>query len=124
MNPLQLPPTNETPAILFDTSLGLFKISGRSFPMDVQEFYNPLLRYFKTYLDVPQPNTTLDLSLDYYNSTSMKVILSMISSLLKLHPEKTHFTIIWRYQADDEDMREVGESLSLQIGFPIQLVEA
>ncbi len=123
MNPLQLSPTNETPAILFDASLGLFKISGRSFPMDVQEFYNPLLRYFKTYLDVPQPKTILDLSLDYYNSTSMKVILSMISSLLKLHPAQTNFSIIWRYQADDDDMREVGEALSQQIGFPIQLIE-
>jgi SiaC family regulatory phosphoprotein len=122
MSKLTILPTKDTPEINFDLEQGLFSISGRSFPNDTIEFFSGPLSLVDQYLLQPKAKTKLTFQIDYYNSTSLKIILNIIAMLITLHPQKSEVEIVWQYFADDEDMEETGTTISQLVGFPIQVL--
>ena len=65
MEPLSIKSTEDTPKIILDPLKELFEISGRSLPEDVNQFYKPVIDWFKDYLDNPNPKTVLIMNLQW-----------------------------------------------------------
>ncbi|MGF1533111.1 MAG: DUF1987 domain-containing protein [Bernardetiaceae bacterium] len=105
---INLPGTEDTPAVILNKQEAHFEISGRSLPEDAAEFYQPILEWIERYKEEKLPETRFIFRLEYFNTASSKLILDILSSL-----EEIEGTIImWYYHEDDEDMEEAGEEFS------------
>ena len=75
MESIILEPTTETPKVVLDKEKSIFEFAGNSLPEDVTSFYNPIMEWIDDYMANPNQKTELDLSFDYYNTSSSKMIL-------------------------------------------------
>ncbi len=119
---IQLHATDKTPAILFDTQTGVFSITGKSLTENAYEFYKPLLELIEGYKKQPQFQTIINIQLEYFNTSSSKSMLDLLRSFETL---KTSSNIIvnWYYEADDDDMLEVGEDYQQIVDLTFKMIE-
>lgn len=116
MNVLKIDAGDDTPAVYLDKSNGIFEISGRSLPEDTVSFYAPVFDWIKTYAHAPNPSTDFTFKLDYFNTSSSKIILDMISLLREIAGAR----IVWYSREDDEEVYDAGEEFSEQVSIPFE----
>lgn len=112
----------ETPAILFDKEAGKFEISGKSFPEETKDFYEPVLNWLEEYVENPNPKTDFHFNLDYYNSSTSTMILEMLYILERIKKTGKDLKIHWYYQDIDDDMQEAGEEFAEMIDVPFEFI--
>ncbi len=122
MDTLNIKGTPETPEVLFDPARNRFELSGKSLPEDVKEFYNPLLKWLKSYADSPNLSTTLKIKMDYFNTASSKMILELFEVLNEMHEAGKSVLIEWYYQEDDEDMQDAGADYADMLEVPFKMI--
>lgn len=113
--------TRETPAIEFDSTLGIFKIEGRSLSENSFEFYAPVITWLKAYIEKPNPHTNLEIFLEYLNSGSLKQFFRILYLLEDLVELGSDVQITWYYEANDELMLEKGREFQQLLSIPISL---
>ena len=111
-----------TPAIQFDFKKGELTISGRSIPENSIEFYKPLVDSLDKYSNGAKSATTVNVQLEYFNTSSSKCILDVFKKLESIHKGGSAVTINWHYEEDDEDMLEAGEDYQAIINVPFKMV--
>ena len=100
----------KTPFIDFNSNTGILELKGKSIPENSVAFYKPLLEWLDNYSLSPNVSTVLNFQLDYFNTSSAKVIADILKRLDKLQESTlSNVTINWYYQDIDEDMLEAGE---------------
>ena len=93
------------PEVNFNFEQKHFTIKGRSYPTTPTIFWGPVVEW----IEAAAKKTDcmcLDIDLDYINSSSEKYILETIKAL-----PRGNSTVIWRYEVDDEDVRDMGHNL-------------
>lgn len=115
--------TAKTPEVFFDAQKGSLKIKGRSIPENSIEFYKPVMDWLDQYAKEPHTSTTLNIQLEYFNTSSSKCILDIFKKLERIHNHGTEVSISWHYEPDDEDMQEAGEDYQSLIDIPFTMVE-
>jgi len=120
MEPLNIQGKEDTPKIIFDKSLPLFEISGRSLPEDAAGFFKPVLSWLEAYKSSPNPNTIFSIKLEYFNTASSKLILDILSKIESVPGAK----VVWYYFSDDEDMKEAGEEFAELVEIPFEFKES
>lgn len=123
MEKFYLKPTNKTPEIIFDSEIGLLKISGRSIPENSLEFYDAALKWIEDYVKKPQPATKIIINLEYFNTSSSKCLVDIFRKLEKINKTGNQAVIEWYFNEEDEDMQESGEDFKEIIKIPINLVK-
>ncbi len=123
MEPIIIEGTPKTPTVHFDSSEGVFKLEGRSIPENSVEFYKPLVDWLDQYKENPLPKTTVEVKLEYFNTSSSKCILDVFKKLEMIHKAKNDVEIKWYYEEDDEDMLEAGEDYESIIRVPFEMIE-
>jgi len=116
METLQLEGTEDTPRIILDKNKGDMEISGRSLPEDSTEFYKPVLEWIKAYAKDPNPTTRFAFKLEYFNTSSSKLILDILYVLEDIHDIKVE----WYFHDEDEDMEEAGQEFSELVEIPFE----
>ncbi|HNT42321.1 MAG TPA: DUF1987 domain-containing protein [Tenuifilaceae bacterium] len=102
---LELKETATTPYINFDPTSGVIRMEGRSIPENVIDFYQPILGWVEEYGKNIQPETTVHLKFEYFNTSSSKRIFDLMKKFEKIGIETgTKVTINWYYEEDDEDI--------------------
>lgn len=109
--------TSKTPKLSFDVSTGKFLMSGRSIPENSIEFYKPLFEWLDEYVKKPCAQTSFDIKLEYFNTSSSKCLVEIFRRLEKVTDAEV--VINWFYEEDDEDMQESGEDFKELIDIPI-----
>ncbi len=122
MKALEIQATADTPKVVLDKDKNYFEISGLSLPEDAIEFYKPIMAWLEEYAESPNPETTFNLKLEYFNTASSKQIIQLLLFLEKLN-SKTKVKIRWHYKDIDEDMHDLGEEYSEIIKVDFDLVE-
>jgi len=122
LEPLTIAPTPTTPQVVLDTSKDRFEIKGRSLPEHAISFYQPILDWMRRYSKFPNAQTIFHLHLDYFNTPSAKPLLDILKTTDKISSEGHKTKIIWYYNGDDEDMREVGEEYALFINTEVEFI--
>jgi hypothetical protein len=113
----------KTPLINFDPVSGTFEMRGKSIPENSVLFYKPLYEWLDAYIQSPAPSTTLNVQLDYFNTSSSKCIVDIFKRLEQISKNgKGQASINWRYDEADEDMQEAGEDYKSIIKIPFNLV--
>ncbi len=112
MEKLFIEEREDSPSILFDKTIGLIEVKGKSLPEDALVFYKPLEDAVRKYAESPLHKTTVNFKLEYLNSSSAKKILEIIT-LLEPLPQKGYVVNInWYYKDEDEDMLEEGQEFA------------
>jgi hypothetical protein len=103
--------TPRSPEIVFDTEKGYLSFKGHSLPENTGEFYYPILEWVKNYIQDAPMETSVTFDLEYFNSSSFKMLLEMIQILSKLKIREKDLIVTWNYQEGDEDMFDSGKQL-------------
>lgn len=123
MDKFELKATAKTPEILFDPEKNSFVISGRSIPENSIEFYRPVNEWIEKYGEQPNPNTKLEIKLEYFNTSSSKCLVEIFRRFEKIHLNGSNIEIQWFYEEEDEDMMESGEDFKEIVKVPIKMIE-
>lgn len=115
--------SDELPEVIFDKENNEFKISGRSFPEDSFGFYKPIIAWIDDYLKDPNPVTTFEIFLEYFNSSSVKQVFFLLSKLEVLIKNGKEAKIIWHYQTGDELMKTKGLEFKKLLHVPFEMTE-
>ncbi len=112
----------KNPSVFFDANAGLLKLEGKSIPERTGEFYQPLLDWIEEYLSEDHELTTVDLNLEYCNSSSTRYVLDILEKLEAFSKKGNEVKVLWKYEEDDEDMCDLGESYQESLELNIELV--
>jgi hypothetical protein len=115
--------TTKTPFVKFDGEKGLVEIKGRSIPENAIEFYKPLIDWLDKYAEQPPTKTSVNVKLEYFNTSSSKCILDIFRKFELLHKKGNDVEINWYYEEDDEDMFEAGEDYQSIVHIPFKMIE-
>ena len=100
----------KTPFIEFDPASGIFTMKGKSIPENTALFYKPLFEWLNAYAETPAKTTTVNIQMDYFNTSSAKIFADIFHLLEKLQESgKSEVVVNWQYNEDDDDMLEAGE---------------
>lgn len=111
--------THKTPGITADAKQGVIEIRGRSHPENTAEFYRPLMDWADEYVTSPLEKTTINIELEYFNTSTSKVLLNILRKFEAIENSGENVTVNWYYEDEDEDELETGEYYSqiLDLGF-------
>lgn len=123
MEALHLDGTPKTPHVHFDPESGLLELKGRSIPENSIDFYKPLIDWLDQYARSPRTKTALHVQLEYFNTSSSKCILDLFKKLEGVRATGNEVTVLWHYEADDEDMLEAGEDYAGIINIPFKTIQ-
>jgi hypothetical protein len=113
----------KSPSVTLDFNSGLFELKGRSIPEDSIDFYAPVLLAVQKYVNAAQEKTTINIQLEYFNTSSSKCILDLLKILEKIHINGKEIIVNWHFEEDDEDMEEVGKDYQSIIKIPFKMIE-
>ena len=99
-------------------------MKGNSIPEDAGAFYKPIFNKLEEYFFSPFPLTIVNLSLEYYNSSTSKWLMTLFQ-ILKLQDQKGNNVFIkWYYDEGDEESLAAAEDYSRMMNIPIRLLRA
>lgn len=118
MQDLYIAATAETPEVKFMYSAHSLSIQGESYPENAMAFYAPLRAGLQSYLAQisDQAPVEVHFSLKYFNSSSTKLLRSLISLLNDAAQDGKHITAHWYHDPEDDMMLEFGEDLQDEFG--------
>lgn len=110
MDNIHIEATERSPEVNFDFKTNTFSIKGESYPEDVTVFFGDALKALESHLE-DQDGTTINFSFEliYFNSSSAKILMSLFDMLEEAAEEGNTVNIEWIYEADDDNMEELGE---------------
>jgi hypothetical protein len=114
--------TELTPEINFNPSNNSFVFLGNSSPENAIGFYAPVMAWFEQYANSPEKETTVEFKLDYINSASSKVLLSILFVIKKIVVSGNKLVIKWYHSEIDDEMKEAGETYAEIIEFPFEYI--
>lgn len=115
--------SSKTPHVEFDAGSGKLLIKGRSIPENSIEFYKPLIDWLDNYASGANGSTTVNIQLEYFNTSSSKCILDVFKRLELIRKDGKEVVVKWHYEVDDEDMLEAGEDYQAIIDLPFEMIE-
>lgn len=123
MESLLIDATSKTPAFFFDNKKKLIEISGKSTPEDHIAFYTPILEWFDRFILDPPEHTQLNVKLDYFNTSSSKVLLKIFRKLELITEVEKQVEVNWYYEIGDWDMKDCGLDYKTIVNVPFKLIE-
>ena len=110
MESLNIEGGKKNPEVAFEPYSGVFVMTGKSSLENPTKFYDPIVAWLEEYGNKPNPKTTFRMRLEYFNSSSSKLMMKIFRTLENMHKEsKTKCTIEWYYDEMDGSMLEAGE---------------
>jgi hypothetical protein len=119
---LNIEKTQNSPEILMDAEKGLIEIKGASFLENSMDFYEPVIGWIEEYSISPK-DTTVNVELKYFNSSSAKILLSLFKSLAVIKQSNFQLIVNWTYKEDDEDIMDSGLDFAKLSGLEFNLIE-
>jgi hypothetical protein len=123
METLKIEETLKTPSVYCNADQGLIEIAGRAIPEDSKKFFLPLINWVQMYSKSPSPKTTFNFKLEYFNTSSSKLILEIFKELEYIHKANKSVVINWYYEIDDEGMIEALETYKSMLDVPFEGIE-
>ena len=103
--------TDFSPKVILDPGNNIFEISGISRPENANDFYEPIVQWLDDYVQNPNEMTRIKFNFDYFNTSSLKYFLMILSKFKEMTETETELKIDWFYDKEDESMFEAGKSL-------------
>lgn len=122
MDRLKIDGTKYTLAIDLDPASGKLQFAGESYPENARAFFAPVFSWLDEFLATNPPSVSVELSLDYLNTSSTKCLLDLLEVFDKFRSSGGVATVVWYYSKDDEDTLTMGQDIAEDTELPIQFV--
>jgi hypothetical protein len=109
------------PAVQFNAETGICEIRGESYMEETYRFYEPLIKWLKTYISLKKP-LTLNFKLTYFNTNSSRLILDILDTIKEYQDEGGKVEVNWYYDKKDPDMVEEIEDFAVESGMDIKMI--
>lgn len=119
---VKIPSTKNSPEIILNPE-GFIKIRGRSIQENVAEFFEPVDDWITEYVKDPADVTSVDLVLEYFNSASARVFITLFQKITWVSLRHKKFIFNWYYEDGDEDILERGEYFASVLDVPINFIK-
>lgn len=123
MDKLEIEPYLQTPEIKFNPINGEMFISGKCYPADAIEYFQPMISWAKKYVKETKVSTSLVCEIEYLNSASQKQMVELFLALKPLFDEGKGLKIKWKYEEGDDDILSVGELIENELEIPFEYEE-
>ena len=122
METIYIEETAKTPFIKFNASEGRLTIKGKSITENAHKFYNPIINdWLEEYALNPYKQTTANIELEYFNTSSSMWILRLFKKLEEMNGKGHSVIVNWLYS--DEDIYNAGEDYQELVSIPFNLIE-
>ncbi len=121
LKPIKLRETEDLPLVILDAENEIFRVTGRVLPEDGNVFFEPILKWIASYVEKPNKSTEFFFQLDYYNSSTARMLAKMIAELEHILTTGNDVKVIWLYNEDDEVIEERGEELKSISDLPFEM---
>lgn len=101
--------TETSPQIDLDVDNGVMEFIGRSLPHNSEQFYSRVYGWLEEYLRDSKGETTVNMKLDYLDTSSSKHFYNIFSRLDTVTERGQHVKVNWHYETGDEEMAETGK---------------
>ena len=120
---LHIDRTDTSPGIELDLELGRIAFVGRSLPANGELFYGRVYRWLEEYLKMPHAATTVDLRLDYLDTSSSKHFYNIFQRLHSANTLGRTVHVNWHYESGDEEMAETGKDYQRMFALDFRFIE-
>lgn len=109
MENLIIEETKYTPKITLEADTGVINMSGKSYPENTFEFYEPVMKWVEEYFTGnAKAKTTVNMEIIYFNSSSSKLFFDFFD-LLEENKDDNNIEINWIFDEENESAQEAGE---------------
>jgi len=115
--------TETSPQIDLDLDQGVLEFVGRSLPSNSEGFYSRVYRWLDEYLQEPQEQTTVNMRLDYLDTSSSKHLYNIFQRLNAVNERGQQVQVNWHYESGDEEMAETGKDYESLFRMDFRFVE-
>lgn len=132
IKPLKIEPTHASLEIILDADRHYMSFVGESRPENVKAFFIPILDWITDYTsyvsDLSKDNQIINtkavFKLEYFNSSSAKFIIDIISAInsIKTKVPSANIQIDWLYAEDDEDLFDSGKEFVRLSGIEMNFI--
>jgi hypothetical protein len=112
----------KTPSINFEFQSGKLELRGRSIPENSVEFFKPLHNWVDSYISLDPKQTTIEMKLEYFNTSSSKCLLDLLKKFEVLSKSGKEVRVNWYYENNDRDMAEAGEDYQAIVKIPFNII--
>ncbi len=112
------------PTIDFRADTNVLEISGESYHEYTLEFFQPVFEWLEKYLETPGRKITMNFKMTYFNTSSSRRILEILTLLEQYKNEKGGDVVVnWYYEKNDTDMQENGEEYADDVDLKFNMIE-
>lgn len=104
--------TVSTPYVLIDEAKNYMKLEGRSFHENVVEFFEEVDGWLTEYLQSDFAEFTFDCEMNYFNSSTSKLLLNMIVKMDRAAEGGKKVTVNWITSKENDIVIECGEDFA------------
>ncbi len=120
---LHIDRTETSPGIELDLEHGTIEFIGRSLPANSELFYGRVYRWLEEYLKRPMPETTVNMKLDYLDTSSSKHFFNIFDKLNAVSERGQKVQVNWHYETGDEEMAETGKDYQRFFKLDFEFIE-
>ncbi|HEY0977449.1 MAG TPA: DUF1987 domain-containing protein [Flavobacteriales bacterium] len=120
---LHIDRTETSPGIELDLEQGTIEFIGRSLPANSELFYGRVYRWLEEYLKQPRLDTTVNMKLDYLDTSSSKHFYNIFERLNAVTEKGRNVQVNWHYESGDEEMAETGKDYQSFFKLNFQFIE-
>lgn len=120
MKAIVIESTKKLPQVVLNAQEGHFEISGRSLPEDARTFYEPVLDWLNAYSKNPNQLTKFKFDLEYFNTSSSVMILSILYKIKDIMKNGNEVLISW--YSSEEDLQEAGMDYEEVVEIPFEFI--
>lgn len=118
---LHIEATNDIPGIILNPE-GFVRVYGRGLMGFNPDMSVKIFEWIEEYLKSPARITTVIIAMEYLNSFSAKVLVSILKEISRVTEKSGHYFIHWCYEEEDEDILERGEFIAATLNIPIDFI--
>ena len=121
LDSLKMEATEDTPFVDFDTTTGIFQVTGRALPENAHEFFKPIEDWEAEYAENPLDNTVVEMRIDYFNSAATRYIFNLLMSFEDIVEAGKDAKIVWYYKEEDDMIEAKGEEFESMLDVPFEM---
>lgn len=101
--------TGSTPYVLVDEGNNYMRFEGECYHENVIEFFREITKWLEEYLEKDFKHFTFDCELQYFNSSTAKLLLNILLSMDDHSMGENQVTVNWITTQDNDIIIECGE---------------
>lgn len=115
--------TETSPQIDLDLENGVLDFIGRSLPHNSEQFYARVYHWLEEYLNEPKLETTVNMKLDYLDTSSSKHLYNIFQKLNAVNERGQKVNVNWHYESGDDEMAETGKDYQSFFNIDFKFIE-